>query len=146
MKNIFIILLAISLFFSCSKEGDNNDFVFEINLIDIAPTNVEEFKDIVFVEIEYKHSTASICLYHPDSLSLEVQDSRLDSADYFFLSPLSPPNNAAVSIQGTLIVEVGAPFLLGLGNTETLNYTIRIIDREGNSSNFITTPSITVYR
>ena len=146
MKNILIILLSIFLFFSCSKEEGNNDFVFEINLIDITPTNVEEFKDIVFVEIAYKHSTASIGLFHPDSLSLEVQDSRLDSADYFFLSPLSPPNNTAVSIQGTLIVEVGAPFLLGLGNTETLNYTIRIIDREGNSSNFITTPSITVYR
>ncbi|MEE2953883.1 MAG: hypothetical protein VX347_01770 [Bacteroidota bacterium] len=146
MKNILIILSFIFLSTACKKGEDNNEFVFEINLIDVTPTSVEEFIDIVFIEVGYKHSSASVGLFHPDSLSVEVQDSRLNSPDYYFLSPLSPPNNSMVNIQGTLILEVGSPFLLGLGNTETLTYTIRIIDRENNSSNFITTPQITVYR
>ena len=63
----------------------------------------------------------------------------------YHLIPLNPPDNQ-LFIKGIINLKIDAPFLLGSGNLETLFYTIRIQDREGNWSNEISTPLITVNR
>ena len=83
--------------------------------------------------------------YDPDYLSLEVKDSRLTNADYYHLIPLNPPDNE-LEIKGIIKLEIDAPFILGSGNLETLFFTIRIQDREGEWSNDISTPLISVSR
>ena len=83
--------------------------------------------------------------YDPDYLSLEVKDSRLLNADYYHLIPLNPPDNE-LEIKGIIKLEIDAPFLLWSGNLETLFFTIRIQDREGEWSNNISTPLISVSR
>ena len=76
---------------------------------------------------------------------MEVKDSRLPDADYYHLMPLNPPDNQ-LFIRGSINLEIDSPFLLGSGNLETLFYTIRIQDREGEWSNEVSTPLITVNR
>lgn len=138
-KTLFIALILFSIF-SC-KEKDET--IFNITLINTSPLSIQEFQENINVEIEYEHSKGFMGFYDPDYLSLEVKDSRLNNPDYYHLIPLNPPNNE-LSIQGVINLEIDAPFILGNGNSETLFFTIRIQDREGNWSNEISTPLIYV--
>ena len=140
MKKTLIIALILFSIFSC-KEKDET--IFNITLINTSPLSIQEFQENINVEIEYEHSKGFMGFYDPDYLSLEVKDSRLNNPDYYHLIPLNPPNNE-LSIKGVINLEIDAPFILGNGNSETLFFTIRIQDREGNWSNEISTPLIYV--
>lgn len=142
MRKVPYILICFFVFFSCNKEDES---VFRLSLISTSPTELTEFQENIIVEIEYEHSESFMGFYDPDYLSMEVKDSRLTNSDFYHLIPLNPPDNH-LSIRGSINLEIDSPFLLGTGNLETLFYTIRIQDREGEWSNEISTPLITVNR
>ena len=142
MKKILFILLSVLLLSSCKKE-DNS--YFNISILSTTPISIQEFQENIIVEIEFEHSKGFMGFYDPDYLSLEVKDSRLLNTDHYHLIPLNPPDNE-LEIKGIIKLEVDAPFLLGSGNLETLFFTIRIQDREGEWSNEISTPLISVSR
>tara|TARA_B100001094_G_C17952211_1_gene681137 strand:- start:436 stop:825 length:390 start_codon:yes stop_codon:yes gene_type:complete len=127
---------------SCKKEDDS---LFNISLLSTSPISLQEFQENIIVEIEFEHSEGFMGFYDPDYLSLEVKDSRLTNADYYHLIPLNPPDNE-LEIKGIIQLEIDAPFILGSGNLETLFFTMRIQDREGEWSNDISTPLISVSR
>ena len=142
MKKILFILLSIFFLLSCEKE---EDYLFNISLLSTSPIELQEFQENIIVEIEFEHSEGFMGFYDPDYLSLEVKDSRLANADYYHLIPLNPPNNE-LEIKGIIKLEIDAPFILGSGNLETLFFTMRIQDREGEWSNDVSTPLISVSR
>ena len=142
MKRILFILLSVLIISSCKKEDDS---LFNISLLSTSPISLQEFQENIIVEIEYEHSKGFMGFYDPDYLSLEVKDSRLSNADYYHLIPLNPPNNE-LEIKGIIQLVIDAPFILGSGNLETLFFTMRIQDREGEWSNEISTPLISVSR
>ena len=142
MKKILFILLSIFFLLSCEKE---EDYLFNISLLSTSPISLQEFQENIIVEIEFEHSEGFMGFYDPDYLSLEVKDSRLTNADYYHLIPLNPPDNE-LEIKGIIQLEIDAPFILGSGNLETLFFTMRIQDREGEWSNDISTPLISVSR
>ena len=141
MKKIVSLLLIVSIFTTCKKAEVENEF--SISLIEMSPSEIIEFEENINVKISYSHAKGFIGFSDPDYLSLEVKDSRLDTADYYHLIPLNPPQNE-VSITGEIDIEIDAPFIFGNGNTETLTFTIRIQDKDKNWSNKITTGLITV--
>ena len=142
MRKVSYFLICFLLLLSCNKEEDP---VFHLDLISVAFTQLTEFQENLIVEIEYEHSKGFMGFYDPDYLSIEVKDSRLTNADFYHLIPLNPPENN-LSIKGVIGLEIDSPFILGTGNLETLFYTIRIQDRNGEWSNEIFTPLITVNR
>ena len=142
MKKILFILLSVLIISSCEKEDDS---LFNISLLSTSPISLQAFQENIIVEIEYEHSKGFMGFHDPDSLSLEVKDSRLANADYYHLIPLNPPDNE-LEIKGIIKLEIDAPFILGSGNLETLFFTMRIQDREGKWSNEISTPLISVSR
>ncbi|HJM16535.1 MAG TPA: hypothetical protein QF851_03680 [Flavobacteriales bacterium] len=142
MKKTLFILLSVLIISSCEKEDDS---LFNISLLSTSPISLQEFQENIIVEIEFEHSEGFMGFYDPDYLSLEVKDSRLSNADYYHLIPLNPPDNE-LSIKGIIQLEIDAPFILGSGNLETLFFTMRIQDREGEWSNEISTPLISVSR
>jgi hypothetical protein len=142
MKKTLFILLSVLIISSCEKEEDS---LFNISLLSTSPISLQEFQENIIVEIEYEHFKGFMGFYDPDYLSLEVKDSRLSNADYYHLIPLNPPDNE-LSIKGIIQLEIDAPFILGSGNLETLFFTMRIQDREGEWSNEISTPLISVSR
>ena len=142
MKKILFISLLVFIISSCKKEDDS---LFNISLLSTSPISLQEFQKNVIVEIEFEHSEGFMGFYDPDYLSLEVKDSRLTNADYYHLIPLNPPDNE-LEIKGIIQLEIDAPFILGSGNLETLFFTMRIQDREGEWSNDISTPLISVSR
>jgi len=142
MKKILFILLSVFIISSCKKKDDS---LFNISLLSTSPISLQEFQENIIVEIEFEHSEGFMGFYDPDYLSLEVKDSRLTNADYYHLIPLNPPDNE-LEIKGIIQLEIDAPFILGSGNLETLFFTMRIQDREGEWSNDISTPLISVSR
>ena len=142
MKKILFISLLVFIISSCKKEDDS---LFNISLLSTSPISLQEFQENIIVEIEFEHSEGFMGFYDPDYLSLEVKDSRLTNADYYHLIPLNPPDNE-LEIKGIIQLEIDAPFILGSGNLETLFFTMRIQDREGEWSNEIFTPLISVNR
>jgi len=134
------LFFVICLIISCSKDDES---LFVITLIDTTPINIVEFEENIMVKITYCHNDGYVGFYNPDSLSLEIKDSRLSNADYYHLIPVNPPDEF-LSLQGEVLIEIDSPFILGNGNSESLTYTIRIQDRELNWSNSVTTPLITV--
>ncbi|MBT4478696.1 MAG: hypothetical protein HOA49_02750 [Flavobacteriales bacterium] len=142
MKKILFISLLVFIISSCKKEDDS---LFNISLLSTSPISLQEFQENIIVEIEFEHSEGFMGFYDPDYLSLEVKDSRLTNADYYHLIPLNPPDNE-LEIKGIIQLEIDAPFILGSGNLETLFFTMRIQDREGEWSNDISTPLISVSR
>ncbi|MBT6698906.1 MAG: hypothetical protein HOB15_00705 [Flavobacteriales bacterium] len=142
MKKILFISLLVFIISSCKKEDDS---LFNISLLSTSPISLQEFQENIIVEIEFEHSEGFMGFYDPDYLSLEVKDSRLTNADYYHLIPLNPPDNE-LEIKGIIQLEIDAPFILGSGNLETLFFTMRIQDREGEWSNDISTPLIYVSR
>ena len=141
MKKLFFISSILLIFSSCSKEEDQ--VIFNINLLNTFPTEIIEFQENIYVRIFYQHPEGFIGFSDPDYLSLEVKDSRLSQADYYHIIPVTPPENS-LSITGELLVEIDSPFLLGNGIMELVNFTIRIQDQNLNWSNSIITPNITV--
>ena len=142
MKKILFISLLVFIISSCKKEDDS---LFNISLLSTSPISLQEFQENIIVEIEFEHSEGFMGFFDPDYLSLEVKDSRLTNADYYHLIPLNPPDNE-LEIKGIIQLEIDAPFILGSGNLETLFFTMRIQDREGEWSNDISTPLISVSR
>tara|TARA_Y100000991_G_scaffold32730_1_gene21088 strand:- start:2183 stop:2617 length:435 start_codon:yes stop_codon:yes gene_type:complete len=141
MKKLFFISSILLIFSSCSKEEDQ--VIFNINLLNTFPTEIIEFQENIYVRIFYQHPEGFIGFSDPDYLSLEVKDSRLSQADYYHIIPVTPPENS-LSITGELLVEIDSPFLFGNGIMELVNFTIRIQDQNLNWSNSIITPNITV--
>ena len=141
MKKLFFISSILLIFSSCNKEEDQ--VIFNINLLNTFPTEIIEFQENIYVRIYYQHPDGFIGFSDPDYLSLEVKDSRLSQADYYHIIPVTPPENS-LSITGELLVEIDSPFLFGNGIMELVNFTIRIQDRNLNWSNSIITPNITV--
>ena len=141
MKKLFFISSILLIFSSCNKEEDQ--VIFNINLLNTFPTEIIEFQENIYVRIYYQHPDGFIGFSDPDYLSLEVKDSRLSQADYYHIIPVTPPENS-LSITGELLVEIDSPFLFGNGIMELVNFTIRIQDQNLNWSNSIITPNITV--
>ena len=143
MKKLFFISSILLIFSSCSKEEDQ--VIFNINLLNTFPSEIIEFQENIYVRIYYQHPDGFIGFSDPDYLSLEVKDSRLSQADYYHIIPVTPPENS-LSITGELLVEIDSPFLFGNGIMELVNFTIRIQDRNLNWSNSIITPNTRIFQ
>ena len=142
IQRIIFILFFIFLL-SCKKEEVNQDFT--IAILETTPLTINEFQENIFVKIEYYHPQGYVGVFNPDSLSLEIKDSRLLNPDFYHLIPVTPPSQS-LSVIGEIQIEIDAPFIFGNGNLETLTYTIRIRDKEQNWSNPVSTPLITVIK
>ena len=95
------------------------------------------------VTIEYQHPESFIGFADPDYLSLEIHDSRLHILDFYHISPLAF-DGEEIYIKGIFNVYLNTTFLIGVGSSEKLTYSVRIKDRAENWSNTVTSEEITV--
>jgi hypothetical protein len=147
MKKTAVYLLApiISMIFlGCEKIVPNDvSPIPEIEIQSVAPTLIEEFSGTVKLSLKYTDGDGDLGFEHPDSVALEVWDSRLSEPDWYYIPPLSPLESN-VSIEGVLDIELNGTFILGNGFQETTYFTVRLRDRSGNWSNTVQTPEITI--
>ena len=139
-----IILIISLLFFGCKKEELREDMdVPYISIKRITPKIVQEFTESVLLEIAYEDGNGDLGFQNPDVLSLSVQDSRLNTPDFYHIPPLAP-DGEEIYIKGTFNVYLNTTFLIGVGSSEKLTYSVRIKDRAENWSNTVTSEEITV--
>ncbi len=139
-----IVLIISLLFFGCKKEELREDMdVPYISIKRITPKIVQEFTESVLLEISYEDGNGDLGFHDPDVLSLSVQDSRLETPDYYHIPPLAP-DGEEIYIKGTFNIYLNTTFLIGVGSSEKLRYTVRIKDRAENWSNTVTSEEITV--
>ena len=146
MMKLTTIILSMLILISCKKD-DKETFPPEpiIGLIKIEPQVIKEFDNSVAVTISYSDNNGDLGFENPDVLSLQVKDSRLDSADGYHIPPLSPIGHNII-IEGQLTINLNSMFILGNGNEEVAALSIKLKDRSGNWSNEITTPNITIQK
>ena len=147
MKHYLLMIIAATLLtFGCKKE-DEEKFPPEpeIQLVSLEPRIVKNFDNEVTLTISYTDNNGDLGFMDPDVPSLAVQDSRLDTSDWFHVPPLAPLGEE-LKIEGELTIQLTNLFILGNGETEITDFNIRIRDRNGNWSNLISTPQITIQK
>jgi hypothetical protein len=140
---LFIVVLA---FLSCKKKEKSTSTPEPpaIELISVTPSTVKEFKDSVLVKIKYKDRNGDLGDPSPDEHSLSIKDSRLANADTYHVKPLAPVSDKDIPIEGELTIKLNSLFLIGTGTSENATLVIKIKDRQGQWSNEITAPAITI--
>jgi len=151
MRNIFywMILMTAMVSFSCEKETIKEtdplppiSHVPAISLGSMA-TTYNQFDDIE-LKVNYIDGNGDIGFSDADTPVIYVTDNRSNIELNYHLQPLAP-EGANIAIQGQLQVMVENVILLNQANSsETLTFTVKIIDRAGNWSNAVTTPVITI--
>lgn len=141
--SILIIATLITIIACKKKEVPPPEPTIE--LIEVGPTSVVQFKDSVIIKLKYKDNNGDIGDESADELSLEIKDSRLPKPDYQHIKPLAPIGSN-VKIEGELKIKLNALFLLGNGTTETTVLTIKLKDQAGNWSNEVSSLPITIIK
>ncbi len=146
MKPLIFGFLSCFLLFACSeKEKVNNPAAPVIGVLSITPDSLIQFQDSAFVTIQYEDINGDIGSIDPDVNDLEIKDSRLSTADLFHIQPLSP-DGKELFIRGQIKVKLNSLFLLGNGDYESVNFTIRLRDQKGDWSTSVTTDAIVIKR
>jgi hypothetical protein len=146
---VTLLLLGIALsalLYSCRK--DKEEIASEapiISILSISADTVVQFKDSLIIELRYEDRNGDLGNIDPDINDLEVKDSRLNTADYYHVKPLSP-DGTSLFIKGTLRIKLNQLFLLGTGNSESAQFTFKLTDRAGNSSKEIKSDPIVIVR
>ena len=143
---IFLILLAMM---ACEKEIEDDEPKGPISntpyieLRNISPNDINQFESVTF-SIFYRDGDGDIGFDSADSISLWITDERFPLTQGFHIPPLSPVDTA-ISIQGTFKVDLNNVILKNPdASDETVQFTVELKDRAGNSSNIVRSEAITV--
>ncbi len=137
-----ICLLILSTT-GCKKDAEVFSNTPELRIVSVSPESVVEFQEEIIVVVEYTDGNGDLGNPDPDINSLFVKDARLANPDAYFVQPLAPVD-ANVPITGQLNVHIQSIFVFGNGMQETTTYEMYMVDREGNQSNTVITPEITI--
>lgn len=135
---LFVIIIAIS----CKKKEEVNPNP-EITFQSVSSNEVTSFDNNLIISISYIDHQGDIGETDPDKKTVKIKDSRLDEADWYHIQPITP-DLQELDTKGEFTVTLPPLFMLGNGSQESTMFSIQIIDRAGNLSNTITTPSITI--
>lgn len=120
----------------------------ELELVSVTPTTMTAHAEPVEVVLHYRDAQGDLGTEDPDVYTLWMRDARLNADDGFHLPPMTPadPNGGfmELSIEGNLVVEVPALFVLGDGEVETTTLTFTLLDRAGNRSAAVETGTLTI--
>ncbi len=149
MKLHHYLLGLISVLFlsaSCQKEGENVlSFTPYLELESINKEIITEFEDSIIIYVNFEDGDGDLGRQDPDSNSLYIKDFRLNKAEYYHIPPITPDDEKLQTI-GKFRVFIPTLFVIGSGNEEKTDITIRVKDQSGKWSNSITTPKITILK
>lgn len=144
MKQLTIYLSLALLIIGCGSSVDvplQEEPILDVE--SISPTVLKEFDEKITLVLFYRDEQGDLGDPNPDEHSLHIKDSRLPEADTYHVQPITEVGSE-VPVEGSLEIDLGRVFLLGNGSEETFFYTIQLKDREGNWSQEIQSPTITV--
>lgn len=142
MKQVLYSLLFIG-FISCSDDDSEVSNTPEIEFLSITPSSTTEFQEEVTLVIKYKDGNGDLGENNADVKNLYITDQRNDVV-YSFRIPQLSPTGSSVAIEGNLDIDLNSLSVVGAGSSESVVFSIYVLDRAGNQSNTITSSAITV--
>jgi hypothetical protein len=141
----YLALLTILL--SCSKEEEAENVEPLLVFVSMTPTTVSELVDEIMINFEYSDADGNlgenIGADDAPIANLFITDSRNSVVNSFRVQQLAP-DNATISIAGSLSVTI-IPLVITNGATSEKGvFSIYMNDRAGNKSNVITSTEFTV--
>ena len=140
----YTALAAFSLltFAACEKDKPLSDTPY-IEISNVTPTNAQAYSDTITFTVFYRDGNGDLGENDPNVYNLFLTDGR-NQVQYKYRVQQLAPSGSNVPIQGNLKVKLaGAPIING-GSSETVTYSVYVVDRAGNQSNIATSPVITV--
>lgn len=143
MKRTFWIVVGLmGLLSACDKTTEISE-VPEIAFESVLPNVVTEYQDSLYFTISYRDGNGDLGENNTDNNNLFVQDSR-NQVTYGFRIQQLAPENADIAIQGNLNVTLPNTAIINGGASESVSYTIWVVDRAGNESNRVNSSTVTV--
>ena len=139
---ILTYILIVLLLFSCKKD-DVLNVVPTIKFQSISPLTAQEYIDDIIITISYADEDGDLGENSPDIDNLFVEDSR-NGIVYHYRIPQLAPNGNEISIEGNFNIKINGSGITNSSTSQQVNYDIYVIDRDGNSSNTISTPFIKI--
>ena len=143
MKKLLYILILIVLF-SCKKEEEVSEvpaIVFE----SISPNTAQEYTDDIIITISYTDGDGDLGENNPDINNLFVEDNR-NGIEYKFRIPELSPSGSTITIEGNFNITINGTGITDSSSSQSVNYDIYVKDRAENTSNKVTTSSITIQK
>lgn len=142
LKVIFPLCL-IMLIAACKKDDEGISTTPEIEFVSVTPNSVVEYQDSLVFTISYRDGDADLGENGNGVDNFFLTDSR-NSVTYKFRIQQLAPDDANVPIQGKLNVVLQSTALLNEQASETVTYSMYIVDRAGNQSNTVTSSPVTI--
>ncbi|MCH1401163.1 MAG: hypothetical protein L7U78_01415 [Schleiferiaceae bacterium] len=133
---LFSLVLAVA---SC----DRNKYAPQISLEEVGPEQVVALEDSIYMRIGFYDKDGDLGENFTDDKNLFVVDQRLNLAHEFRISNIVP-GGADVPIQGFLEWTIPSVYITNGNASQKVNYSIYVVDRAGNQSNILGTPTITI--
>ena len=144
MKTQICLYISLLLLFTVAcKPGEIIEIsaIPEIELLSVTPTQVQEFRDSIEFRIMYTDGDGDLGSNDSGAENLFIEDNRIQVIHSFRIQQLAP---ASVPIQGTFTAVLPNIIITDNSTQQTVNFDIWVTDRQGNTSNRITSPDITI--
>lgn len=139
MRKLTYLVFFIFLI-SCEKDESMSPVIM---FQGIFPEIAQEYSDSIVILISYSDSDGDLGENNPNVHNLFVQDNRND-IEYKYRIPELSPSGSVISIQGTFTIKINGTGITDESSSQQVNYDIYVKDRAGNSSNTVSTSSITI--
>lgn len=142
---LILFIISVALLFSCKKDKQEISAIPEISLVSVSPLKIKEYSDNISFTIAYKDGDGDIGENVDGVKNLFITDSR-NSITYQFRVKQLAPDGSSVAIKGNLIVELSNAAILDNSTEQTVEYSIYLKDRAGNSSNTVRTSGLSIIK
>lgn len=143
-KIIFLSIVIIpTLFFSCKKDKIDTNPTPKIEFVSISPAIVKEYLDSINITISYDDYDGDLGANDANVKNLFVTDSRNGVKYEYRISQLSP-SGSTIHIKGNLNTIIKNTAITNGANSQSVSYSVYLVDRAGNQSNTINTSGITI--
>jgi hypothetical protein len=141
-RTLWIVLGMMGALSACTKLTEISE-VPEIAFQSVVPNVVTEYQDSLYFTVSYRDGNGDLGENNTDNNNLFIEDSR-NQVTYGFRIQQLAPNNADIAIQGNLNVTLPNTAIINGGASESVSYSIWVVDRAGNESNRVSSSTVTV--
>ena len=141
---IFIGSILALCVIGCKKEDPIEiSTIPQLEFLSINPSTAKEYQDKITITISYKDGDGDLGENTTDVKNLFLTDNR-NGVTYEYRVPQLAPSEEKIRIQGNLPVVLKNTAIIGGGDSESVTFSIYMVDRAGNKSNTVNSSSITV--
>jgi hypothetical protein len=141
-KTLWIVLGMMGALSACTKLTEISE-VPEIAFQSVVPNVVTEYQDSLYFTVSYRDGNGDLGENNTDNNNLFIEDSR-NQVTYGFRIQQLAPNNTDIAIKGNLKLTLPNTAIINGGASESVSYSIWVVDRAGNESNRVSSSTVTV--